>query len=134
MSVPAGSSTLMTFESGTAYEQGQTLGEVALPAGVVAHRLGDYVFTYHGIDPKTDDAGLWLVIASPDPGANGMLLQGEVFAYQAQLADGSVLTINAVDWPGALAGQNALRAQAGLAPIPDPQTVTHSAPAVGPVP
>jgi hypothetical protein len=41
-----------------------------LPSDVVAHRLGDFVFTYHGIDFNQADPGLWIVIWSPDPDAN----------------------------------------------------------------
>src|SRR5205085_1104837 len=43
----------------------------ALPAGVIAHRLGDFVFTYHGVTGNPPDAGLWIVVCSPDPDLNG---------------------------------------------------------------
>ena len=29
--------------------------------------MGDFVFTYHGIDPATVDSRLWLVVMTPDP-------------------------------------------------------------------
>ena len=36
------------------------------PADLVAHRVGDFVFTYHGVDVLNGDPGLWLVVFSPD--------------------------------------------------------------------
>jgi hypothetical protein len=39
----------------------------ALPVNIVAHRLADLVFTYHGIDLTNADPNLWIVITSHDP-------------------------------------------------------------------
>ena len=98
----------------------------SLPKNVVAHRVGDFVFTYHGINLNSADPNLWIVIYSPDPDA----------AFGAALMQSAVGTAggNTIPLPvGAqslLAAQNALRAQYNLPPLPDPATVTHSKPAV----
>jgi hypothetical protein len=67
-----GNTTLGSFELATseARQKMASAAAAALPPSVIAHRLGDYVFTYHGIDPNTADPGLWLFIAElPSTGA-----------------------------------------------------------------
>jgi hypothetical protein len=98
----------------------------ALPANVVAHRLGDFVFTYHGINFSSCDRGLWIVIRSLDPDSNPPFSKsgGMVVGH----ADGTVKVFSS-NFSTALAAQNRLRAKYGLAPLPDPATVTHGAPA-----
>jgi hypothetical protein len=98
-----------------------------LPANVIAHRVGDFVFTYHGIDVSTADPQLWIVIFSEDPEVTATT---RGFGITAGRADG---TIGSFTGPTAneLAAQNALRSMYGLAPLPDPATVTHAQPAVG---
>src|SRR5262249_1672675 len=98
----------------------------ALPKNVIAHRLGDFVFTYHGINLTTADPGLWLVIRSMDPDSNRMLAAARTIVVAK--ADGSTKVIGG-KFAQALAGQNQRRAKYGLAPLPDPATVTHSSPA-----
>ncbi|NNM25172.1 MAG: hypothetical protein HKO59_04160, partial [Phycisphaerales bacterium] len=39
----------------------------ALPESTIAHRVGDFVFTYHGLDLSACDAGLWVLVLWPDP-------------------------------------------------------------------
>lgn len=101
-----------------------------LPAGVVAHRLGDMVFTYHGIDlsrAASADPSLWVVICaplgtSPAPtpfGAPPNTPQG----IDVAALDGAVQAFTTATFPAALAAQNALRKSAGLAPLPDPMTI-----------
>jgi hypothetical protein len=98
----------------------------ALPSDVAAHRLGDFVFTYHGIDSRAADPGLWIVVLSPDPSAQGVRQLPSAGTYVG-LADGTVRTV-----PGptgmAVAAQNQLRAKYNLPPLPDPATVTHALP------
>ena len=102
----------------------------AQPPDLVAHRLGDFVFTYHGVDWRDADDSLWLVIMSPDPAANAGSSNGQ---FVVGLADGSVETIEEPDFPARRREQNTLRAEKGLAPLPDPSEVTHAVPAtVGP--
>jgi hypothetical protein len=100
-----------------------------LPERVIAHRLGDYVFTYHGIDLSDADPGLWILVGSPDPAAGA---GSEPLMVPIGLADGTVQTIEADGLAEALATQNDLRAKAGLPPLPDPDTVLHDAPARAP--
>ncbi len=101
----------------------------ALPDGVVAHRLGDFVFTYHGIDLDNAGAGLWVVVMAADPDVAGpALARGPVVVG---MADGTVRAIARSRLTEALARQNELRAANGLPALPDPTRLTHDAPATG---
>ncbi len=101
----------------------------ALPQNTIAHRVGDFVFVYHGIDVNTCDPRLWLVILSPDPDVNAGLppLGGRVLVGTC---NGSTGGYAGNFFPAALVAQNQVRAQFGLAPLPDPSTVTSKNPAV----
>lgn len=126
--VPLGNGTLMDyFTMAPAVRQASIQAEAAaLPSAVVAHRLGDFVFTHHGIDLDTADPGLWLVILSPDPDIN----PPGTGRFAAGRADGTVLAVSShEEMLALLQAQNALRGAAGLPPLPDPQTVTHDEPA-----
>jgi hypothetical protein len=103
----------------------------SLPANVIAHRVGDYVFTYHGMDFKKADPGLWVVIMSPNPGSVSSLPAGIKVNIVVGQADGRALEILINTFLTKLAEQNALRAKYGLPPLPDPATVKHGKPAVG---
>jgi len=100
----------------------------ALPKGTVAHRLGDFVFTYHGMDLDAADPGLWVVVDAPDPDVNPYG-SGIYTTLAVGLADGSVLTVEPADFTVLLAEQNKLRAANNLPPIPDPRKLTHDKPA-----
>ncbi len=117
-----------------------------LPAGTIAHRLGDFVFTYHGIDLDNADPGLWLVVSSLGPSAATQpttVMPPFSFGYVAGTpratasttiavgrADFSIREITVAAFANALKKQNALRARYSLSPLPDPSTVTHKKPAV----
>ena len=113
-----------------ARELAAALGRSVRPADVVAHRVGDFVFTYHGMDFSASDPGLWTVILSfaPDSSA-AQVAQRAQQTYWAGLLDGTVVEFPAADLSAELATQNALRAGEGLPALPDPATVTHVAPA-----
>lgn len=100
----------------------------ALPADVVAHRVGDFVFTYHGAVLDGGQPALWLVVMTPDPDTNQ--LPGLETPIVAGRADGTLLQILPDRFPLWLQWQNQLRAGQGLPSLPDPRTVTHRAPAV----
>ena len=100
----------------------------ALPAGTVAHRLGDFVFTYHGMDLNTADPKLWVVVNAPDPDVNPSAAMSLPF-FAVGLADGSVLTFPMRFFAELLAEQNKLRTANNLPPIPDPRKLTHAKPA-----
>ncbi|MCP4247240.1 MAG: YIP1 family protein [bacterium] len=132
--VPVGAMTLVDF-GGLSPARKSTVAQqaaAALPDGVVVHRLGDYVFTYHGLDPGPDQAALWVVILAADPSVNALSNPNrEVFVGQV---DGAVTMIPIAWFPQMLKHQNTLRQQHDLPPLPDPDLVTHAAPhAAGPV-
>ncbi|GIK17665.1 MAG: hypothetical protein BroJett003_26290 [Planctomycetota bacterium] len=98
---------------------------LALPPDVTAHRVGDYVFTYHSVDSANALGRLWIVVCSADPDVNaGASSQGVTVVMKS----GRVKYIDPADWATELAKQNGLRAAAGLAPLPNPWTVTHANP------
>ncbi|MBW7905675.1 MAG: hypothetical protein LC135_00800 [Phycisphaerae bacterium] len=94
----------------------------ALPPNPVAHRLGDFVFTYHGINLNNADARLWLVVYVGDDAAPPA-------EYAVGLADNTVTTVAAGSFDAALAEQNALRESLGLPPLPDLRRITTTQPA-----
>ena len=130
--VPVADLTILDYEIMSAEEkQSASLSIVeSQPEDLIAHRLGDYVFTYHGIDLSNADPGLWVVILSFDP--DSQLSGAGQSTFTVGLADGSTMdltpgTFLSVDLPQ----QNALRALSGLPPLPDPSSVTHGRPAIG---
>lgn len=96
----------------------------ALPKDATAHRLGDFVFVYRGIDLETADPQLWIVIRALDPAPNGPPLGFETFTMGC--VDGSAVEAPPGTLAARLAKQNALRAKNDLPPLPDPTTVAHS--------
>lgn len=131
MNVPIGLESLQTWPFLDALEQATLLQDVldAQPANVIAHRLGDYVFTYHDIDPDADDADLWILIASPDPSVQnwGMMAQEVVIMK----LDGTTEALDNMALANELELQNVLREEHNLDPLPHPDDVTHESPAVG---
>lgn len=97
----------------------------ALPDGVIAYRVADFVFTHSGMAWPPPEGDLWLVVESP-MGRQGPQAMGVAVVE----ADGDVVEFGPGGLAGGLAAQNALRALHGLPPLPDPATVTHGAPAV----
>ncbi|MFH0980956.1 MAG: Yip1 family protein [Planctomycetota bacterium] len=136
--VPLGSTSLDRFDRLSSPQKDKLVRAMrdGLPEGVIAHRLGDFVFTYHGMDLDTADRRLWVVIRWPDPDANPLPATssppGVSGTCLVGLADGSVRQTLTTAMAGELAVQNALRATIGLPALPHPGTVTHSAPAAGP--
>jgi hypothetical protein len=94
----------------------------------VGHRLGDFVFTHHGIDLDSPDPDLWLVIMSADPAVNTPPAPEDELAVGR--ADGTVQVITAASFDAGLGRQNDLRAKYGLRPLPPPASVTHAKPAL----
>jgi hypothetical protein len=96
----------------------------ALGANIIAHRLGDFVFTYHGIELKSADPQLWLVIWSPDP---HQISTPRVHPLiPVGLADGRTQALPQRRFAELLAEQNNLRSKYDLPPLPDPAKVTHA--------
>ncbi len=110
-----------------------------LPANVIAHRLGDVVFTYHGIaDLRNAPAGVWIAIVDPDPEqattAFGTGVGGVPTGRNAAAVDGAgnIVPVTAATRAMLLQQQNALRAMNNLPPLPDPATILNGVPATGP--
>lgn len=101
----------------------------SMPPNVVAHRLGDFVFTYHGIDLRTVGMDLWIVVMPPTVkrrvGTAGFTRANIVVGT----SDGNVLHIEPESFEKELAEQNALREEHNLPPLPNPLKVTHEKPA-----
>jgi hypothetical protein len=127
----AGALDLLDFAVLPPTEQQEVIEEVAaaLPGGVTAYRVGDFVFTYPGLDLADARAGLWVVVmtADPDVGFAGVV-PGPVVVG---MADGSVVAIARSRLAATLARQNELRAEVGLPALSDPTRITHDAPATG---
>lgn len=90
--------------------------------GVVAHRYGDVVFTYHGIDPGSDP-DLWLaVITTP-------LLRGGCRVYLVVQNNYLGRAVAVEDFASELEKENRRRGSAGLSPLPDLFAITPDEPA-----
>jgi hypothetical protein len=128
----------LTFASQRRQRQALDAAAANLPADVAAHRIGDFVFTYHGMS-RQSHPGLWILMAAvvpqPAPQTEGEEESGdaaeqagpEVEVHIATIA-GVVQTITPEQFPEALAEQNALRAESGLAPLPHPLQVQRAWP------
>lgn len=130
--VPIGSGTLMDFIGGDVAMQRTLIEEASavMPDKVIAHRVGDFVFTHHGHSRSTSaltDPDLWVVIGSPDPDRNPAPSPGDVVVVGT--SGGATRNFAFEQFGQMLEAQNALRATHGLPPLPDPRTVTHGAPA-----
>lgn len=110
---------------------------LAMPADVIAHRVGQYVFTHHGIDPNSTENDLWVVVSAPVPVSTD-LLGGPNYAVPG-VFDGSMIAMTRAGSPvfvdptsaaAQLQFQNALRVKEGLPPLPDPFTILEGKPAV----
>ena len=100
----------------------------ALPDRVVAHRVGDFVFTYHGAVLDGRAPGLWLVVMTPDPDTAGFA--GSAMPVVVGRADDTTRLIPWARFTARFNQQNHLRAAQGLPPLPYPPTLTHESPAV----
>lgn len=128
--IPLGGTTLEHFSFVKLSEQTRfaSAAVTGLPKGTVAHRLGDYVFTFHGMDLSTPDPRLWVVVRILDPAANASVPPH--LNLTCGMADGTFRSMPASQFPSDLAAQNSVRAELGLPPLPDLRTVTHAQPAV----
>jgi hypothetical protein len=128
--IPVGDATLEAF---LAMSTSQKFGAAkalleTLPDGIVAHRVGDFVFTYHGAILSGSDPDLWTVVMVPDPGVNGT--PGPQDPVHIGTDSYAVTEITYGELAKALKEQNAHRQTLGLAPLPDLVTITHAKPAV----
>lgn len=128
--------TLARLPALPADERERAVQEAAatLPANTVAHRLGDFVFTYHGMvfeeAPKTS---LPIVMLAPAPEFNR---RPAAKAATDGVPIGHLRTLWVLEsgyhptrWR-ALRRENRARKDAGLPPLPDPFKVRHDRPAL----
>lgn len=102
----------------------------AMTDNIVAHRVGDYVFTYHGVNlVHPQDPRLWLVVRSLDPLIQQLSFENSI---AVATADGSIVNIDIASFSVWRIEQNSLRALHGLPPIPHPSKVRADTPAVAP--
>ncbi len=130
--VPLGTSNLQSVGWSPVHVQEEIVREVvaAMPPNVVAHRLGDYVLCWHGIELGHAEASLWLFIVSADPDFNDPTdLNGAVIVG---LADGTIERVEIDAWDERLTAQNTLRIANNLAPLPHPSRVRHANPYIAP--
>lgn len=94
----------------------------AMPRDVVAHRIGDYVLTYHGIEAVENPAGLWVVIRHVPTTPRSS------YAVYVATADGQIQSYSQREFLSRLQQQNALRARRNLPPLPHPDLLTLDEP------
>jgi len=128
--VPIADGTLMDVVSLDNIERRQLVERAvaAQPDDVISHRVGDFVFTYHGVDLASADPGLWMLIMSPDPDHNDTATVNGVIVVAA--IDGSIGSYDETMFAAEIMKQNLLRESAGLPALPMPSTVTHAQPAI----
>ncbi len=132
--VPVGDGTLDDFSKASRTDQLITIGSVlrAMPDRVSAHRLGDFVFTYHGAALRTNDPQLWTVVMLPDPDANGPPSPAD--PVWIGTAGYNVFETTIEELPGLLREQDLHRATLGLPPVADLTEVTHARPLIAAAP
>lgn len=101
----------------------------ALPEGVVAHRLGDYIFTYHGL-PLDPDPRLWIAVAHPSEADFSAVPTSDPILIIVD-AGNSARPVRTSRFTEVLDEQNDLRRSLGLPAIPDPRDVGNE-PATAP--
>ena len=128
--IPVGDITLADFQTATQAQRKAAVTSVleSMPENVIAHRFGDFIFTYHGLNLAVANQSLWIVVYLPDPDSNSAMQAYELI--EIGLADGTTYEFTFDQLAAELQFQNKMRANLGLPPLPDLMTVTHSNPAV----
>ncbi len=124
--------TLTSFEGMSESERAELVVDVAsgFPEGVLAHRVGDIVFTMHGMTPPAADPGLWLVVFAPEYGTTAPF-NVSANTVIALCADGSTVDLT-TNLATELQAQNVLRRRSGLGGLPGLRTIATGAPATPP--
>ncbi|MGD9790110.1 MAG: hypothetical protein AB7Q00_02375 [Phycisphaerales bacterium] len=115
--------TLLNLQTMPSMQQTKAIDALAanLPSNVVAHRVGDVVFTYHGVPRVGQNPKLWVLIITPDPASP--VPAGMSISHFVGYVDGTSAEIPDADFAAELQKQNARRTRVGLSPIPDPSTI-----------
>lgn len=120
--VPIGDTTLDYFTALSLEREQQVIQDCidALPQPTAAHRLGDFIFTHHGIDlANPPSTKLWILIAVRAH-SQGNLPSGPIIVGKA---DGTIEFLQSIDFERSLTIQNTLRSKNNLPPIPDLSTI-----------
>lgn len=118
---------LMQLPSGRLRERVQAIAE-ALPSDVIAHRIGDYVFVYHGITKPPQDSALWSMVLIP---TDSLRFGGTpVQTIRTVRVDGVVELYDDITFTQALRDQNKRRTANGLPELPDLKSITIFSPVV----
>lgn len=139
--ITVGHTTLAALPGLPASERWAAVREAAdaLPDDVVAHRLGDLVFVYHGVRPALAACSeacdlpvskIWRVVVLPDPDFNGLPDRLDFIWLGA--GDVEAIYYHDLHMKDHLEMQNFYRGKLGLAPLPDPATVRSGEPATAP--
>jgi len=128
--VPVADTTLNDFDTLTTERQKAVVqaAAAALPKGVVAHRLGDYVFTYHNIPRADMTQPVWLFIRWSNDIPISTIHNQQIVVG---LLNGTTKVYSPGQFASELVNQNRLRASLKLPALPHPKDVTHTQPAVG---
>ncbi len=110
--------TLEQFALLTPVEQREVVDRLnaAQPDELVAHRFGDIIFTYHGIDVRSADQKLWLFVIWPPPMNTDSGSTGRITICQG---DATTIQIKPSQFAEELARQNRWRNAASLPPLPE---------------
>lgn len=119
----------------------------SLPADVAAHRLGDFVFTYHGVNVQQPEDGVWLVVFAPlefavdgaaeMPAGEQEVAAGDPQATMPAAPEPAFIVIDhrrvlkvvkQSEFDAVLAEQNALRGLLGVPQLSHPLDVTEDKP------
>lgn len=103
--------------AGTSSLRARLLADPALAAP--AHRVGDWVFTYPGVQATQADDDLWLAVAWPDPALNSSDPATVPIARQLGKYD----EVKLADFDALLGKQNEIRAKHQLPALPHPRGV-----------
>lgn len=102
------------------------IAENAMPREVTAYRLGDYVFTYYGIDLTSADSDLWIVVQAPQQRRALERLTETERTISVGTAGGLVKQFPVGSLNVQLERQNRMRAMYSLPPVPHPGEITVS--------
>lgn len=140
----------LTFRAAMSLQPNQQAALVSqlnqsLPPDLIAHRLGDIIFTYHGLNAQSYQYGYqghWLAVWCMHPSQQALNISSRASELQNTrivfTVDGQELTYDAFTFPIALAAENRARAAINLPPLPDLENfdwiATASTPGSQPMP
>ena len=121
--IPVAETSLEAFLAFDPGEQQAIVDELVAEMGddVIAHRVGEMVFTYHGLD-RSADQERWCVIFAELTAGTPM--------FHVLLCSGEVKTFTGAEFQSELDGENTRREAAGHPALPHPDDLTFESPFV----